>query len=467
MATSSEFITLCQAQVSLITGLGASLSVVYLAEDWAAGQPGKLIPIAAYPEIPRSWSDDQVLLQLPQWDFTWSVKPSLLPRLAPPSETIARTETEEVESFGDPPPESDWQNVDSPQKQVLPLIHDRMVMGFLVTGRDDRPWNSQEQRQLRAIAHTLTTACILDRRSQWLQQEVRQQYQLQSQEYQTLQGLLHQLKSPLTALRTFGKLLLKRLSPDDRNYKLADNILSQSDRIEELLQQVDRTAERGENLLSLPFSSIGDSQTATVEYVNTSREPPTPVAKSPVLLPATDIIEPIKVQEIINPLWTATCAIADERQLICIAEIPPKVPTVRGNAKALREVISNLLDNALKYTPPGGEIYLKVAQNYAIDHWPAPGVAIAISDTGPGIPPGDRDRLFERGYRGIQAQGNIPGTGLGLAIVQDLLKPMQGEIMVYSPCLPEWLPQGVTPKTEAGTTFMIGLPVTSGRAPVS
>ncbi|ULB43607.1 ATP-binding protein, partial [Limnospira fusiformis KN01] len=84
-----------------------------------------------------------------------------------------------------------------------------------------------------------------------------------------------------------------------------------------------------------------------------------------------------------------------------------------------------------------------------------------------GIPPGDRDRLFERGYRGIQAQGNIPGTGLGLAIVQDLLKPMQGEIMVYSPCLPEWLPQGVTPKTEAGTTFMIGLPVTSGRAPVS
>ncbi|MBS0016231.1 MAG: HAMP domain-containing histidine kinase [Arthrospira sp. SH-MAG29] len=467
MATSSELITLCQAQVSLITGLGASLSVVYLAEDWAAGQPGKLIPIAAYPEIPRSWSDDQVLIELPQLDFTWSVKPSLLPSVAPQSETIARTQTEEVESLPDPPPESDWEDGESHQKQVLPLIHDQMVMGFLVTGRDDRPWNSQEQRQLRAIAHTLTTACILDRRSQWLQQEVRQQYQLQSQEYQTLQGLLHQLKSPLTALRTFGKLLLKRLSPDDRNYKLADNILSQSDRIEELLQQVDRTAERGENLLSLPFSSIEDSQTPTVEYVTPTPEPPTPVAKSPVLLPATDIIEPIKVQEIINPLWTATCAIADERQLICIAEIPLQVPTVRGNAKALREVMSNLLDNALKYTPGGGEIYLKVAQNYAIDHWPEPGVAIAISDTGPGIPPGDRDRLFERGYRGIQAQGNIPGTGLGLAIVQDLLKPMQGEIQVYSPCLPQWLPQGVTPKTEAGTTFIIGLPVTFSRSRVS
>lgn len=446
MATSSEFITLCQAQISLITSLGASLSVIYLTEDWDVGQTGKLIPVAAYPEMPQSWPDDQVLFQLPRDELKLSVKPSLPPSLEPSSVNIPPVE---VESVSPPEPEFDFQSSNSPQKQVLPLIHDRLVMGFLVTGRDDRPWNAQEQRQLRAIVHTLTTACILDRRSQWLQQEFTQQYQLQSQEYQTLQGLLHQLKSPLTALQTFGKLLLKHLNPDDRNYKLADNILGQSDRIQELLEQVDLTAERGENIMSLPSVEVDQIQ-----------DTPSQVLKdSPALLPATETTEPIQVKDIINPLWTAACAMAEDRQINCIAEIPPQLPLVQVNPRALREVISNLLDNALKYTPPGGEIYLKVALGYPNYNVNDSKLGIAISDTGPGIPPSDRDRLFERGYRGIQAQGTIPGTGLGLAIVRDLLKAMQGEIQAYSPHHPQWLPQGVNSPTQPGTTFIIGLPL--------
>lgn len=442
MATSSEFVTLCQAQVSLIASLGASLSIVYLTEDRVKGERGKLIPIAAYPELPVVGVGEAIPIRLPDTDDFPEPALQILP--AAPDSEFESPSPPEAEPFSDPEAETGWphpdSHPDSPRRQVLPLMHDRRVMGFLVTGRDDRPWNSQEQRQLQAIAHTLTTACILERRSQWLREQFARQYQLQSREYETLHGLLHQLKSPLTALRTFGKLLLKRLLPDDRNRRLADNILRESDRIQELLEQVDRSVGRGEDVLSLPPLDIDISDAA---------EAPSP---PPALLPAADVAEPLQIETILDPLWTSACAIADDRRLTCISEIPAALPPVLGNAKALREALGNLLDNALKYTPPGGQIYLKVAVESDSR------LGVAVSDTGPGIPPRDRDRLFERGYRGIRAGGDIPGTGLGLAIARDLLDRTGGDIRGVSPALPEWLPHGVSPRGGVGTTFVVWLP---------
>ncbi|MGC9524732.1 MAG: sensor histidine kinase [Limnospira sp.] len=443
MATSSEFVTLCQAQVSLIASLGGSLSIVYLTEDWVKGERGKLIPIAAYPEMPVGWEEEPGRTRLPDTDDFGGPTQPILP--AAPDSKIDPSPPPEVESFPEPEPETGWHppnsHPESPRRQVLPLMHDRRVMGFLVTGRDDRPWNSQERRQLQAIAHTLTTACILERRSQWLREQFARQYQLQSREYETLHGLLHQLKSPFTALRTFGKLLLKRLLPDDRNRQLANNLLRESDRIQELLEQVDRSVERGEDVLGLPPLDIDISESPEAS------EPPQ------ALLPATDIAEPLPVEAILDPLWTSACAIADDRQLTCISEIPAALPPVLGNAKALREALGNLLDNALKYTPPGGQIYLKVAVETPSR------LGIAVSDTGPGVPPGDRDRLFERGYRGIQAEGDIPGTGLGLAIARDLLKETGGDIQAFSPAPPQWLPHAVSSQDGVGTTFVVWLPL--------
>jgi len=64
-----------------------------------------------------------------------------------------------------------------------------------------------------------------------------------------------------------------------------------------------------------------------------------------------------------------------------------------------------------------------------------------VSDTGPGVPECDRSRLFERHYRGVQAQGEIPGTGIGLALVKELVEQMGGELMVVSPagCWSPWV----------------------------
>ena len=90
-----------------------------------------------------------------------------------------------------------------------------------------------------------------------------------------------------------------------------------------------------------------------------------------------------------------------------------------------------------------------------------PAVAVAVSDTGFGITPQDLEHLFERHYRGEKANTEIPGTGLGLAIARDLVRQMQGEIEVFSPLNPEWLPSAAAPlyPTDRGTTFVLWLPL--------
>ena len=79
---------------------------------------------------------------------------------------------------------------------------------------------------------------------------------------------------------------------------------------------------------------------------------------------------------------------------------------------------------------------------------------MAISDTGPGIPPEDLPHLFEPYYRGIQSQGNIPGTGLGMAIAHQLLSRMGGTLQVFSP-------GKLCCSTAPGTTVVTWLPTSS------
>ena len=86
---------------------------------------------------------------------------------------------------------------------------------------------------------------------------------------------------------------------------------------------------------------------------------------------------------------------------------------VRGDALLLREMLSNLVDNALRYTPDGGAITVRVDRDNGTG-----AVSLAVSDTGPGVPADERDRVFEPFYRGADVEA--PGTGLGLAIVRTI-----------------------------------------------
>lgn len=97
---------------------------------------------------------------------------------------------------------------------------------------------------------------------------------------------------------------------------------------------------------------------------------------------------------------------------------------IQGVEESLREMLSNLLDNAVLYTPHGGRVTVKVMSG--------DGVTLCVEDSGPGIPVDERSKVFERFYRLNTA--NVPGSGLGLAIVQDIVKAHRADIAIQSGC---------------------------------
>ncbi|MEG3926178.1 MULTISPECIES: GAF domain-containing sensor histidine kinase [unclassified Microcoleus] len=460
MPASSEFVKLCRSQVAIAVSLGAKFSAVYLTQELVEGSEAKLVPIAVYPETSAESEENQGLrLQSSESSTVKPVPRLLAPPVGPGEESTVgaiapdRLPGKERSSHQCQGPENLWQQR---MQIVTPLIHEGAVMGLLVSGRQDRPWNEREEAQIQQIARTLALACILDQRSQWMQQELGTSRQIQAQVYDTMHNLLHQFKSPLTALRTFGKLLARRLVPEDKNRNVAFSIVRESDRLQELLGQFDRTVDTGEAHLKLR-SGTSEKAMSNVESIRHS-----PLSLSP----AANLQESCCfVAEVLKPLLISAEAIASERNLKLVADIEADLPPVSANDRALREVLSNLIDNALKYTPAGRQIYIKVRYKAAdgdrAGYSQLPAIAVAVSDTGSGIPPQDLDHLFERHYRGEKAQTEIPGTGLGLAIARDLVRQMQGEIEVFSPVNPEWLPSAETHfyPTDRGTTFVVWLPV--------
>jgi two-component system OmpR family sensor kinase len=119
--------------------------------------------------------------------------------------------------------------------------------------------------------------------------------------------------------------------------------------------------------------------------------------------------------------------------------IPSHVPPVAGDMDRLEQVLANLVDNALRHTPPGGNVVLSARRESDAS------VGIAVADTGAGIPEDQIPHLFDRYYR-ADRPGSEGGTGLGLAIARELVRAQKGEIQVES-------------RDGVGTTFRILLRV--------
>ena len=113
--------------------------------------------------------------------------------------------------------------------------------------------------------------------------------------------------------------------------------------------------------------------------------------------------------------------LAEDRQLGLHCQVRPA--TVAGNRQLLTQAVGNLLDNAVKYTPPGGEISLAVAPT---DH----GARLSVGDTGPGIPAPQRERVLERFVR-LDSARSLPGNGLGLSLVRAVVG-LHGACLVLS-----------------------------------
>jgi signal transduction histidine kinase len=429
LAYSSQFIDLCRAQLMLLGNMGAEKGIVYTTQTAITGQEPKLEPLVSYPDE-SVWQEEMFISKM--LNSTTEDPEMMLSDMVAPQLGV---------SLGKLPTQPQQVHKWPPQKLLQPLAHEGIIIGLLWVVRIDRPWQEPERHQVEQISRTVSLAAIIDQERQWAMQTLQKQQQLQGRQQKIFDNLLHQLRNPLTAIYTFGKLLVKKIPAEDANQRIALNILRESEHLKELMQQLDnftgtRQLEASENLL-LP-ENIETQNAGTQNFGGESL---------PLLPPASLELQPCIVSEILEPILANAAAVAQEKQLFFSSQIPTDIPAVLASASALREVLGNLVDNALKYTLQGIVQVTVLADKQQL--------SIVISDSGVGIPSEDLPRLFQRSYRGVQASGNIPGTGLGLSIVKDLLNQMGGTIKVVSPLSRDFQGKAI------GSEFTVSLPISS------
>jgi two-component system, OmpR family, phosphate regulon sensor histidine kinase PhoR len=153
-------------------------------------------------------------------------------------------------------------------------------------------------------------------------------------------------------------------------------------------------------------------------------------------------IQPIAIAGVVESCIETIRVKADQKGLSVETKCPPGLPLLHGNFRSVQEILLNLLDNAIRYSSPGGRIRISAAAN-------GPEIVLSVSDTGIGIPKAEQDRIFERFYRADAARSRESGgTGLGLSIAKHLVEAHGGRIKVES-------------EVGQGSTFYIFLPLIS------
>ena len=139
-------------------------------------------------------------------------------------------------------------------------------------------------------------------------------------------------------------------------------------------------------------------------------------------------LEPVAVDEVVDSVLAIMQPKADVGQVRLTAEVARDLPSVLADHDRLAQVLINLVDNAVKYTPAGGRVTVRATGTMG-----GGAVAVDVVDSGIGIPPADLPRITERFYRVDKARSReLGGTGLGLAIVKHLVIAHGGELTIQS-----------------------------------
>ena len=134
-------------------------------------------------------------------------------------------------------------------------------------------------------------------------------------------------------------------------------------------------------------------------------------------------LEPVDVADLLAEAERRIAPVAEQRRVSIDHFVADEMPVANADRERILEVLSNLVDNAIRHSPEGGQVILRGAVH-------RDGVQIDVCDEGPGILPQDRLRIFERFYTGDRSRGDGLGTGLGLAIARHIVTRHGGEIWV-------------------------------------
>jgi two-component system phosphate regulon sensor histidine kinase PhoR len=151
--------------------------------------------------------------------------------------------------------------------------------------------------------------------------------------------------------------------------------------------------------------------------------------------------EPVRVDEVVASVVGIIAPRAARAKVDVTSQVPPDLPEIPADRDRLAQILINLVDNAVKYTPEGGSVTVTARRVEAST------IEVAVTDTGIGIPPADLPRITERFYRVDRARSReLGGTGLGLAIVKHLVMAHGGQL-------------GIESAQERGTTVRFTLPI--------
>lgn len=201
----------------------------------------------------------------------------------------------------------------------------------------------------------------------------------------------HELRTPITSIRLLTDTLKRdKLYNKGRGHELLQKIADETDTLQQIAQE----------LLDLTMIESGRAEF---------------------------IMKPVRARDIIEQTVEHFTEQLKRGKLTATIHAAPEL-IVLADAQQVERVLTNLLHNAIKFTPEGGSIDLEVQSN---GNW----LTFCVTDTGPGISPDERSRVFERFYRGDRARRGV-GTGLGLAIAKHIVQSHGGVIWAEEPPRP-------------------------------
>jgi heavy metal sensor kinase len=211
----------------------------------------------------------------------------------------------------------------------------------------------------------------------------------------------HELRTPLTIMRGELEALLKEGRLNEEHTGQVESVLEEAERLTQIV----------EGLLTISRLDAGESQMSK---------------------------DPVDLSDLVSTTVEQMKLLAEDKSLAVVCETRRDV-MVEANEVRLRQVVVNLLDNAIKYTPEGGKIAVRVK---AEPHW----AVLEVADNGIGISGEALPRVFDRFYRSEQVEARkARGTGLGLSMVQSIVEAHGGKVTVES-------------SENEGSTFRVELP---------
>ncbi|WP_258804415.1 ATP-binding protein [Pseudarthrobacter sp. NS4] len=374
----------------------------------------------------RTFKADHVRLttfednRVPLITATWN-RPGLgpLPANALPGEEEARRTADRLWAGADAAagdaPASNIANTAS--TLAVPMGEGSSSLGIIWITSIDRPrkWSRAELGLIQHVAGNAAHGLIQSHLISSQQQVVKQLQQLDKAKTDFLATVNHELRTPLTSIMAYLDMIQESTEQpvSSEVHQMLDIVVRNTERLRSLI----------EDMLSVSRNGLDDS-----------------------LMHLT----PVRLGQTLDLVAAALRPLAKLQNVTIAVDPVPEDPEILADEVQLQQVFTNLVSNAIKFTPSGGRIEVGSESHAAADgtRW----ATVSVADTGIGISSDEIDHVFTRFYRASNAMsGAIPGTGLGLAITKDIVARHGGHIDVAS-------------TLGAGTTVTVSLPLNADRS---